>query len=178
MRAERLDHPQHFTRAWVDPTSGLVLRWEQRTLDGTLLAEVEFETIDFRPDLTGREMHVEPYEESALDLGRDLSEQVGFPVLEPQLLPAGYRLDSAESFADAEGSIWLRRIYHDGCDVLALVQSAPVSGTGPAAARMDQLELGAWVLFAGEIARSQVIALGRVGEDELRLFLQSSSFGK
>jgi hypothetical protein len=178
IRVERLDHPAFYYRAWVDPRNGLVLRWEQRTPAGALLAEVEFEDIDYQPNLTDGGLRGNLFEGNDLDPMQDLSEQAGFTTLDPQLLPTGYRLVSATLFTDDSGQKWLEREYGDGCDVLSLLQSAPLAGSGPAPARMDELELGTWTLYAGEIHRSQVIAMGRAGKDAIRQFLQSSSFGK
>ena len=177
MRAERLDHPTAYFRAWVEPRTGLVLKWEERTLPGVLLAEVEFESIDFEPDLATIELRDALFELEELDLAADLSEQVGFPVLEPQLLPAGYRLVSATTFTDPQGRAWLKRMYGDGGDELALLQSQP-ENSGPVQGKIDWLEVGAWVVLDGEVERSRIVAMGRVTLDELRLLVQSSHIGK
>ncbi len=176
LRAERLDHPRSYFRAWIDPRTGLVLRWEERTLEGVLLGEVEFESIDYQPDLGSLELRDSLFELEELDLASDLSGQVGFPVLEPQLLPSGYLLVSATRFTDPQGLAWLKRMYGDGGDQLALLQSGP-QGSGPLGGKIDWLEVGAWVVLDGEVERSRVVAMGRVTLDELRLLVQSSGIG-
>ncbi len=177
MRAERRDHPEFYYLAWIDPRTGLVLCSEQRTFQGALLAQVEYLSIDYQPDLAGLELRGDLYAETALDLVPDLSDQAGFTTLEPQLLPTGYRFESAVLFSDENGLKWLRREYGDGCEVLSFLQSAPVADSGPSPAWLDELELGGWALFAGEIHRCRVIAMGRMRGREVIQFLQSCRYG-
>jgi hypothetical protein len=73
IRVERIEGSTFYYLAWVDPQTGLVLRWEQRALDHLLLAEVEFESLVYQPDLSGRQLRGPSRSSTSLKISRNRS---------------------------------------------------------------------------------------------------------
>jgi hypothetical protein len=163
---------------WVDPKRGLVLRWEQRDGGGELLARVEFVELAYDPEVMEMELRGDLFVTTALDPTAPLAPQIGFEVLDPRTAPAGYELVSAERFVGPEGRVWLRRVWDDGVDRLAFLQSEPEGGralaAGPSLGPVDVVEASAWSIVLGELKTSRVILLGRVRATELLDMLQSA----
>lgn len=172
----------------LDEATGIVLASEERDRSGRLAHAVTYESFDAAPDLSRIEWHAPVNQERRLDLGQSLSEQIGAPVLEPRLLPAGYAWSEAATVDDGQRP-WLKTTYTDGVRTVLFLQglatldkdgievsAAPASpATGPSASdRVTVYSMGAVTVVQGHVAGRDVIALGRVPEAELLDLIESA----
>lgn len=155
-------------RVSVDPQTGLVLRWEQRTDDGRLLGLVEFENIVFGPPQVERQLVERNLETRTL-------EELDFEVCEPTRPPSGYQLESTGAVVDPLGRTWARLVYGDGVEQVFFLHRAP-EGPDPehAPGRVERIVIGPWTVVVGEVKGRSLIAVGKVHEDELFLMIQSA----
>ena len=182
-------------RAALDAATGLALRCAERDDQGQLLGLMEFESYDAEPDLSAFAWFVPSPPEVALVPG-GLNQQVEFPVLEPSLLPDGYRPWKAATLADNEGHLWLKQTFTDGIEPLFFLHrdapppvvvplspggsiasgtGAPSAGAGAAGVPSDELwvyPIGRLTAIEGVLREREVIVLGKPGSEELLDFLE------
>jgi hypothetical protein len=172
-------------RAAIDPKNGLVMRSEEYSSAGQLLARVEFTDFTLAPDLSGISFHEDiPFE--ALDLGRDTTPQIGFRVDAPTLIPAAYQLEKADK-VEAGGRSWARITYGDGLQEIFVLDSVdaqrsedPLKASQPAVraghtrTSVHVLHIGPWFVAEGEFGPRHLIVMGKAGEPVLLDMLQSA----
>ena len=112
-----------------DPNTGLVLRWQEFDAFATLVASMEFETIQYgAPSIA---MHPPAFRQTELAMDSDLTDEAGFEVLRPTLLPDHFRLSRATLVEDG-GNPWMRQVYSDGLRVIVLQHRGQVLQAGTA----------------------------------------------
>ena len=172
-------------RAAIDPKNGLVMRSEEYSSAGQLLARVEFTDFTLVPDLSGISFHEDiPFE--SLDLGRDTTPQIGFRVDAPTLIPAAYQLEKADK-VEAGGRSWARITYGDGLQEIFVLDSVdaqraedPLKASQPAVraghtrTAVHVLHIGPWLVAEGEFGPRHLIVMGKAGEPALLDMLQSA----
>jgi hypothetical protein len=163
----------------VDPLSGLILASEEwRGI--TLLARVEFLSLDLQPDLTGLPIGDHLFARTVLDPSIDLANQLGYKVLVPTLLPHGFQMETASVVLPTPGDPadkWIRSEYGDGLGRVVLLQrrqdlSELFNGAALGEVRVDQI--GAWTIVTGSLDAHEIILAGKVSEDSLLEMLQSA----
>lgn len=178
MRVDRHQHDGSYYRIHVEPQSGLTLRWEQRTDRGALLGSMEFESIDFDPDLSNYLLVERNFEGSSVDIDLNLGGQIGFGVLTPNLLPTGFELETAQLLVGALDRTWFKRVYTDGVSRLALMhrEQEPIDGPSDERnlGRVLSTQIGSWNVVSGNLQGWDLILMGQVDADELYQMLQSS----
>lgn len=180
----------------VDPRTGLVLSSEERSLDGRPLSSSAFETFELgTPAQDAPRMFEQPFGRRVIDDGASTSEQIGFPPLQPTLIPEGYRLAETDflpvTYEDGSVRNWLRFVYEDGVERLYFLHSpepdalphdlglamGPQVVTIAPAFRDDHVkvaEIGPWKVVDGAVRGQGVVALGKVSEQELLQLVQSA----
>jgi len=127
-----------------------------------------------------------------IDPNVPIEEQVGFPPLEPTLVPEGYRLDRMDfvtvPLEDGSGERnWLRFVYEDGVEQLYFLHSpepepagdatTPRSAPGAPEFHADFVkvaEIGPWRVVDGIVRGQGVVAMGKVPEPQLLQMVQSA----
>ena len=163
----------------VDPLSGLVLSSEEWR-GQTLLARVEYLSLDLQPDLTGLPIGDHLFDRTILDTSSDLATQLGYKVLLPTLLPHGFQLESASVMQPLPNDPldkWIRTEFGDGLGRVVMLQrrqdlSAIYNGEAQGEVRVDQI--GAWTIVTGSLDAHEIILAGKVSETNLLEMLQSS----
>jgi hypothetical protein len=169
-------------RAWVDPTTALVMRAEEYDGSNTLLSRVEFLTFTLTPDLQGRPLHGDRNPATAFDPHSDTTGSLGFQVKVPTILPPGYQLERSESLSDGT-STWARLGFGDGVDEIFLLQSPvpstpPPPGTppemdvGPRSVRVFQV--GPWTVLQAKFSGMRTIVVGKADQQSLLRMLKSA----
>lgn len=165
----------------VDLETALVLRYRETLPDGTLLSSMSYEQfgpVESDVDCFGNEIT-----EQELLLRGDPSAQVGFETWRPSLLPDGYRALSASKVRGPRGFDWFKLTYSDGIETLFFLQrepdrAAPQRAAGqPVGAHDDRVlayEEGALGVVQGTLGSREVVAVGKVGADELLMLLESA----
>ncbi|MEW6073432.1 MAG: hypothetical protein AB1726_12690 [Planctomycetota bacterium] len=170
----------------IDQETGLILRYAEKDSLGRLLSRVEYESVDYDPDLGGVVWYEED-EREQLDLQGDLAAQLGFVPLLPDLVPLGYALRQAQQ-VEVGDERWLNLVYSDGVDTLFFVQSfpplAPRQGAGAggpgdlhaagASDRVAILPIGSARAAQGRVSGRGIIAVGKVAEAELLDLIESA----
>ena len=111
IRVQRRDNPVRYYTADIHPGSGLVLRWEERELaTDRLLGRMEFETFELDADTSDMDLRHQLFPAMPFDLGGDTGAQIGFEVLQPADLPAGFEVEISESFDDELGQTWAKLV--------------------------------------------------------------------
>ncbi len=186
LRVERLVLPDGDHLVHVDPETGLVLRWEDRTAGGSVRGRMQFESYTRTPDLTGAVLSEGRYDSRRINLSLSDASEVGFELLRPSLPPSGYRLEESSVLVDDLGDKWVRSYYTDGVQRVAFMhRGAPVSpmpGPGPGfegaipsgEGVVRESHLGPWTIVTGRVGDQHVILMGRVPADELYQMLQSA----
>jgi hypothetical protein len=176
---EKLEHGQRRYTVAVDLEHGLVLRYREETLDGALVAQMHYTSVDFAPDLTQVAWHVARNDERLLTEDANLAQILGFEPILPRTLPPGYRLVDRAVVKDDLGRVWLKTTYGDGVERLFFVHGGPLV-PGPMAARWPEpdrvrvLDAAPWTSAQGNLSGERVIALGKVSAEALLIVLDSS----
>ncbi len=174
MRIQRIVNPRTYYSILVDPATGLVLRWEERLMEGQLVALMEFEEIEFTApaddsDLQGPEYVIEP-----VDL-HGSTVDVGFSHLVPQLIPIGYRLHSADKLLIEGADDWVKQVYTDGVESLIFLYAGPDASNNGSGV-VEHLKAGPWTVVTGSLLTRPVILAGKVPVEQLFDMLQSSIY--
>jgi hypothetical protein len=176
----------HVYQVAFDVETGLVLRSIETDADGIEVQRMEFETYSAAPDLSGIAWFHPALPETALDPRGDLSAQAGFEVLQPTLLPDGFRIWKAATLVEETGQTWVKQTFTDGVDPLFFFHRdapAPIAaGTGgglvPTADPTDDMlyvrPIGPVTVIEGHLRGCSLIALGKVAGDSLLDMLESA----
>jgi len=161
----------------VDPTTGVVLRAIEEQTNGILLSTVEFESIDYTPDLSGVAWFQASIGETVVGPSDPLP--FAFDVLDPVLIPEGYdEIELSEVVEPVTGSSWAKRTFSNGVDVLFFLQTNETPDLDLAkpyqAPEVASYSAGSWQVLDGTVSGQRVVLLGKVGESELAQMLQSS----
>ena len=192
IEVRRRDGARRVYELAVDVDTGLVLRSQERSLDGRLLSSSEFVTLALGAPAQDAPLFERPFARRPIDPDVPTVEQVGFPPLEPTLVPEGYRLARVDfvpvPLEDGSGERnWLRFVYEDGVEQLFFLHSPepePAQGpTTPQAAsgapeftddHVKVAEIGPWRVVDGVVRGEGVVALGKVPEPQLLQMVQSA----
>ena len=178
-RRTQAPNPTSWYRAWIDPQTGLVLRSDEFDADGNQLARVDFRSFTLTPDLTHTALHGDRSLPAPIDLTADTSGSLGFRLLQPRILPDGYRQEKAESVTDGSNT-WARLVYGDGVEQLFFLQTAAdgAPSTGgieeirPATVRV--FHVGPWTVVQGNLSHVRAIVMGKADEPTLVRMLKSA----
>jgi len=172
----------------VDPTNGIVMRWEEQDLSGQVLARMEFETYEAHGDLSDMTLVRRLFDSSAYALDEDFDAIFGFAPLIPTLLPnnAFQLLPELEkqTVPDPQGGpdvVWAKVYVTDGVELAVLMSQAPVLNAGNGGGRLgtvNHMRLGSWSALRGDVHGYPVVVGGKFGLDDLALMLQSAVDGK
>ena len=178
LRVDRVQTDGRYYIVDVEPDTGLVMRWVHRTEQGAVLGRMEFESIDFDPDLSNYMLIERNFGGQSVDIQLDLGGQAGFNVLTPNLLPAGFQLESARIVVGALERTWLQRVYTDGLSRLALMHREQEIINGPTDERnlgqVFSTQVGRWTVVNGTVQGWDLILMGQVEADDLYQMLQSA----
>lgn len=178
----RIDGAPTWYRAWIDPRTALVMRAEERGAGNQIASTVEFVTFELSPDTTDLRLESDRFTRFPLDLRTDTISSVGFRVRPPSVLPAGYRLDRAESTNDGTNT-WAILTYTDGVDSLFLLQTSDPQAqagvsppgeydVGPKVAR--GFRIGPWTVLQVRSGGERVLVLGKADSSSIERMLKSS----
>lgn len=178
LRAERIGAGAngHQYLVDVDPTTGLVLRWEERDDLDALVARVGFESFAYDADLSDLDLQDKLFTAQAHNPTDNIESSVGFPVLEPALPPTGFVLDTVETMGTPEGE-WVKFEYTDGLERVFLLHKEQVQSSFQNAASLGKVRtgaLGSWTVVTGHVQGWEVILAGKVSESVLLDMLQSA----
>lgn len=179
----RIDGAPTWYRAWIDPRTALVMRAEERGAGNQIASSVEFLTFELSPDTTGVPLEDDQFTRYPLDLRANTSSSLGFRVRPPSVLPAGYRLDRAESTNDGTNT-WAILTYTDGVDSLFFLQTIDSQGqtgqsppgeydVGPKVAR--GYRIGPWTVLQLRSGVERVLVLGKADSSGIERMLKSST---
>lgn len=169
-------------RAAVDPTTGLVMRFEELTGDGRVLSTVEFLEFALGAIPSGVRVHGDLYVPTPIDPNTDTTVQLGFQVKAPQVFPPGYRFVKADSVVEG-GQTWARLFYGDGVEQVFFLQTAVPAGQGAAPVPAEHyvgpkvlrvLTMGPWTMLELTFNSQVLLAVGKVDESTLRQMLRSA----
>ena len=164
-----VDRPNHYLIDF-DPSTGLVLRWQEIDGFGELVTRVAFESISYgEPTLA---MHQTSLTETPLPLGDDAGDEVGFKPLNPKLLPPNFVKVQAAKVHDGQ-RLWVRQVYSDGLDTILLMNREPIQSAGATASTLGALVTGDRTVLMGTVNNVEVIAEGKRSLDEMQDFLSS-----
>ena len=159
----------HSYHLWIDPEFGVCLKTQEFNGEGHLVCEVEYESIEYAPELVS-ELSGGPSAWEAVEGGAAASQ-----VLRPLWIPESYALQGVEAFTDMTGGEWTRLRYTDGVDMLMVLQggeqaTARAPSTGPAKSALTQVflhKVGAWTMVEGPAAGHHFIVMGKRPEADL-----------
>ena len=159
----------HSYHLWVEPGSGVCLRTQEFDEEERLVSEVEYENIDFSPELV-TELSGGPTGWVALDQGSSASQ-----VLTPLWIPESYVLQGAETINHAQGGEWTSLRYTDGIGTMMILQgseqpAAQAPTRGPAKGALTRVsvgEIGAWTTVEAVFSGQHIIVIGKRPEADL-----------
>lgn len=178
----RIDGSPTWYRAWIDPRTALVMRAEERGAGNQLASSVEFVDFELSPDTTGLRLESDRFARFPLDLRLETISSIGFRVRSPSVLPAGYRLDRAESMNDGTNT-WAILTYTDGVDSMFFLQTSDPQAqagvsppgeydVGPKVAR--GFRVGPWTVLQVRSGGERVLVLGKADSSSIERMLKSS----
>jgi hypothetical protein len=157
----------------LDAENGIALRAREELLDGTLVSQLEYESLDLAPDLTNVPFHQKSNGEIALTTSSfGLARGLGFSPHQPRHLPRGYSLHEAAKLVDAkDGRTWAKLVYSDGVDLMFFVEAEPKPpsphvqpGSTQTLGTLRSLRVGLWTVLQAEYLDRDSIAMGKQGE--------------
>jgi hypothetical protein len=183
---QRQDGTGDVFRVAIDPESSLVLSEERRHQSGELVSRIWFETFALNADLSDLQLTGGP--SIWVEFDPQASPGVfNLDPLTPTAPPSGYELQSSAyaTTGTPTGTTWARFIYGDGTeqafflseDILPPQGNAGVPQAGLDPSGGDSVRayaFGEWSLIEGRVAGRNVLAIGKVDEQELLLMLQSA----
>ncbi len=163
-------------RAWIDPETALVMRADEMDKDGTLLSRVAFLSFTLTPDLAAAPLHGDRSPGVPFDLQSDTTAILGFQLLRPTILPAGYRIERAESLT-AGSNTWARLAFGDGVEELFFLQTMGQIGhaefdVGPRSVQV--FRVGPWTVLQGQFHDTRAIVVGKTDLQGLLRMLKSA----
>ena len=169
-----------------DVNTGLVLAYEEYDKQGSLLASLEYTSLDMAPDLSGVAFFIPGNNEQPLDLAATNLEQIlGFKPRLPKTLPEGFVLLETASVTDNAGNLWIKAGYTDGVEMLFFLHrehtasgyqlpTSASSRSGPARDEVTLFKAGSVLAAQGTVAGQDMIAVGEVSESDLLDMINSA----
>jgi len=159
----------------VDPSTGLVLSWEERDPAGQRLARVEFETFELNADVSDLELVSRTFSgTTSYPLDGDLQSVFGFQPLIPTVLPdEGARIEPEVDRMLVGSDVYARVTVTDGLEVAVLMSRKP-SPKNKVPSRILYSELGTWAAFEGECYGYPILAAGKFAPEGLKLMIEST----
>ena len=167
----------------IDPSTGLVMAWEEYDLaSGNLDARIAFETYVPGGDLSDMALIDRVFQTSTygVDTG-DFRTALGFTPLIPQLQPGvGYQLAPQAEVLEVNGENWATLYLTDGMGTCIFMDSILVSPGGVTAGPSEKkdevavMQIGSWSSLRGAVRGHSVIMAGRVSELDLATVLDSA----
>ncbi|MEE8468106.1 MAG: hypothetical protein V3T22_06605 [Planctomycetota bacterium] len=172
----------------VDPTNGMVMRWEEQDLAGQVLARMEYETYEPRGDVSDMTLVRRNFPTSGHDLDEDLDAIFGFQPLIPSLLPnSAFQVlpdiekSTVPNFQGGPDAVWAKVYVTDGLEFAVVMSQArdpnPDNGEGLLGV-VDHMQLGSWGALRGDMHGFPFVVAGKFGLDNLTLMLQSAVDGR
>ena len=167
----------------IDPTTGLVLAWEEYDLDtGNLEARIAFEIYTPDGDLSDMVLIDRVFQTSEYGVHtEDFKQALGFDPLIPKLQPgAGYQLGVQAEVLVVDGENWAKLYLSDGMATCIFMDSVPIRSGGLGAGTSEKkdevaiMQVGSWSSLRGTVRGHEVIMAGRVSELDLATVLDSS----
>jgi hypothetical protein len=158
----------------VDSENGLVLRAREELLDGTLVSQVEFQTLDLDPDFSAVSFHQALTSEVTLSTNlSSVASVLQFQPHAPKQLPRGYELIEVAKLVDPHGGqTWAKLVYSDGVDLLFFVEAEPGDAPPPqihsapptVPSTLRALSIGTWTVLQAHYAGRDSVVMGKQGE--------------
>lgn len=175
----------NFTVA-IDPTTSLVMSERRTSKDGALVSSVEYRTFELAPDYS--DLQMSPIQSSWTPTDLDgLGQVVAGDPLIPVAPPQGFELQEVgyQTGAGLAGDeTWVQLTYGDGVEQTFFLFRQDAGGQGNAGSQASiggmqedlirSMTFGPWAILDGRAGGRDVVAVGRVLEDDLLLMLQSS----
>jgi hypothetical protein len=163
-------------RAWIDPDTALVMRADEMDAAGALVSRVAFASFTLTPDLSAAPLHGDRSPGVAFDRDADNSALLGFQLLDPTILPAGYRFERAESLT-AGSNTWARLTFGDGVEEMFFLQTMGQIGhadvdIGPRSVQV--FRIGPWTVLQGQFHDTLAIVVGKSDLPSLLRMLKSA----
>lgn len=172
LRIERISGATCYYIVDFDQNTGLVLAYQEYDLQGQLLSDVYYETIEYEADLSGMALVDYLYPTSVHPVG--VGSPFTFEPLVPDYVPAGYVLQPDLEKQEADKT-WAKVYLTDGLETVIFSSAAPVliPGIGTSS-RVSAMNLGTWTGIMGEVDGYPVIVAGKLDTNELRAIIQSA----
>ncbi len=172
----------------IDPSTGLVLRWEEYSLaTGNLEARVAFEVYTPDGDVTDMVLQDRLFQTSTYVAdSAAFTQALGFEPLLPILRPGiGYQLQAQGERLEINGENWAKLFLTDGMGVCILmhhdtlsggpgIPGGGTSGTTEKKGEVAMLKIGSWSALRGTLKGHDIIMAGRVSELDLATVLDSA----
>ncbi len=176
--------PGHY-EAEIDPLTGFVLAWREFDVTGQPIVESEYESFFPGGDVSDLTLRGRTFDAQPLDLAGNLSQQAGFDVHYPDVLPAGFEVISGEimdvppSFAQGASVVirpgkWVRFVATDGIESITFVHNDLQAPTAMVTGEIMMSRVGAWEVGHGEIHGTTFAIAGRVTREQLRQIIESA----
>ncbi len=165
------------SRLAIDPQTGLVLRSIEFDELDRPVTTIEFLSLAYAPPSPATQYFTEPYPGTPLATA---SLAAGIHPVTPQVLPAGFRELSADTFTFQQ-SQYIRRVYGNGIENLFLLQKRslgpngqplPLEISGQGTVRVAQV--GPWRMAELIQGPRSIFLLGKITESEVLQILQSA----
>jgi hypothetical protein len=176
-------------RIALDLETGLVLRCREEALDGTLIGLMEFESIDFAPDLSSVVWHVPANDEQELRDDPALQQnQLGFSLQTPRSVSGAFELIERRLVTDSSGPAPRRLakfVYTDGVELVFFLHG---EGTAPpalpdTAGVEDYVEvldpsakLGPWTVARGWMRGLPFLCMAKLSASDLLDLAASANY--
>jgi hypothetical protein len=170
----------------VDAETGFVLAYEERDVSGQLVASMQYDTVDFAPNLEGLVFKTVPPDQ-VLNLAGNPADQLGFQPYQPKQVPQGYEFSLARVLSEGPQRHWACFEYTDGVEKLFFLHggAAPKMLAGPAAwtpqffqeyspYRMYVTHVGPWTIVQGVWQGQYVVAVGKQPQHEMLELVESA----
>jgi hypothetical protein len=167
----------------IDPTTGLVMAWEEHDLaTGNLEARIAFETYVPNGDLSDMALMDRVFQTSTYGVDtNEFRDALGFLPLIPQLQPGvGYQLVPQAEVLVVNGENWAKLYLTDGMGTCIFMDSMLANGGGASADLSEKkdevavMQIGSWSSLRGSVRGHSVIMAGRVSQLDLATVLDSS----
>ena len=167
----------------IDPTTGLVMAWEEHDLaTGTLEARIAFETYVPNGDLSDMVLMDRVFQTSLYGVHTGaFRDALGFLPLIPELQPGvGYQLVPQAEVLVVNGENWAKLYLTDGMATCIFMDSTLPNSGGASAGPSEKkgevavMQIGSWSALRGTVGGHSVIMAGRVSELDLATVLDSS----
>jgi len=182
---QRRDGSGDVHRVAIDPVTALVFSEETTRPNGEVLHRMRYQTFQLDPELSDVQLNDGVSAWAPTEQG-DLASVLQTEPLLPSAPPSGYELQSMgyQATAGLASQPWVQLTYGDGVDTAFFLFEdtvvAPVGNGGPQHQFGDVGDVvrvysfGSWTMIEGRVHGRNVLAVGKVQEQELLLMLQSA----